>query len=84
MGTNGMTAAEIKRLIEEALPAADVAVESPDNTHFQAVIVAPDFEGKSRVARHQLVHGALGSRMGNEIHALSMQVLTPDEYQNLG
>jgi acid stress-induced BolA-like protein IbaG/YrbA len=75
-----MTAAEIKGLIEQALPTAEVAVESPDNTHFNAIIVAPDFEGKGRIARHQLVYGALGSRMGNEIHALSMQTLTPDEY----
>ncbi|HET7586629.1 MAG TPA: BolA/IbaG family iron-sulfur metabolism protein [Gammaproteobacteria bacterium] len=79
-----MDAAEIKRLIEQALPAADVAVESPDNTHFTAVIVAPDFEGKSRIARHQLVYGALGGRVGGEIHALSMQTLTPEEYRDLG
>lgn len=79
-----MDAAEVKRLIEQALPAADVAVESPDNTHFTAVIVAPDFEGKSRIARHQLVYGALGGRVGGEIHALSMQTLTPEEYRDLG
>ncbi|HET7369871.1 MAG TPA: BolA/IbaG family iron-sulfur metabolism protein [Gammaproteobacteria bacterium] len=79
-----MDAAEVKRLIEEALPAAEVAVESPDNTHFTAQIVASDFEGKSRIARHQLVYGALGGRVGGEIHALSMQTLTPDEHRNLG
>jgi acid stress-induced BolA-like protein IbaG/YrbA len=79
-----MDAGEVKRLIEQALPAAEVVVESPDNTHFTAVIVAPDFEGKSRIARHQLVYGALGARMGGEIHALSMQTLTPDEYKAIG
>ncbi|HET6655632.1 MAG TPA: BolA/IbaG family iron-sulfur metabolism protein [Gammaproteobacteria bacterium] len=79
-----MDAAEVKRLIKEALPAAEVAVESPDNTHFTAVIVTPDFEGKSRIARHQLVYGALGGRVGGEIHALSMQTLTPEEHGESG
>ncbi|HET8552281.1 MAG TPA: BolA/IbaG family iron-sulfur metabolism protein [Gammaproteobacteria bacterium] len=79
-----MDAAQVKRLIEEALPAAEVAVESPDNTHFTAVIVAPDFAGKSRIARHQLVYAALGARVGGEIHALSMRTLTPEETKDLG
>ncbi|HET7306725.1 MAG TPA: BolA/IbaG family iron-sulfur metabolism protein [Gammaproteobacteria bacterium] len=79
-----MDAAQVKRLIEEALPAAEVAVESPDNTHFTAVIVAADFDGKSRIARHQLVYAALGERVGGEIHALSMRTLTPNERESLG
>ena len=52
-----------------------------DGQHFQAVIVSPVFAGKSRVQRHQLVYAALGDRMREEIHALSMQTLTPDEWQ---
>lgn len=52
-----------------------------DGHHFEAVIVSAEFEGKRRVARHQLVYGALGDRMRAEIHALSMQTLTPDEYK---
>ncbi len=75
-----MNAAEIKSLIERALPAGQVAVESPDNTHFTATVVAPDFEGKSRIKRHQMVYAALGSRMGGEVHALSIQALTPAEH----
>lgn len=51
-----------------------------DGAHFQAVIVSTAFSGKSRVARHQIVYGALGDRMREEIHALSMQTLTPDEW----
>ena len=50
-----------------------------DGQHFQALIVARAFEGKSRVQRHQLVYKALGERMREEIHALSMQTLTPEE-----
>jgi len=52
-----------------------------DGQHFQALIVSPAFAGKSRVQRHQLVYAALGDRMREEIHALSMQTLTPDEWR---
>ena len=51
-----------------------------DGQHFQALIVSPAFAGKSRVQRHQLVYAALGDRMREEIHALSMQTLTPEEW----
>ncbi len=51
-----------------------------DGQHFQAVIVSPAFEGQSRIKRHQLVYAALGERMRSEIHALSMQTLTPAEH----
>jgi len=52
-----------------------------DGQHFQALVVSAAFAGKSRVQRHQLVYGALGGRMREEIHALSMQTLTPEEWQ---
>jgi acid stress-induced BolA-like protein IbaG/YrbA len=52
-----------------------------DGQHFQAVIVSAAFAGKSRVQRHQLVYAALGDRMREEIHALSMQTLTPEEWR---
>jgi acid stress-induced BolA-like protein IbaG/YrbA len=52
-----------------------------DGQHFQAVIVSKAFAGKSRVQRHQLVYAALGDRMREEIHALSMQTLTPEEWR---
>lgn len=51
-----------------------------DGAHFEAVIVCADFAGKSRVARHQVVYGALGSHMHSDIHALSMQTFTPGEW----
>jgi acid stress-induced BolA-like protein IbaG/YrbA len=47
--------------------------------HFQALVVSAAFAGKSRVQRHQLVYAALGERMREEIHALSMRTLTPEE-----
>jgi len=52
-----------------------------DGQHFQAVIVSPQFAGKRLIARHQIVYAALGDRMREEIHALSMKTLTPEEYQ---
>jgi acid stress-induced BolA-like protein IbaG/YrbA len=74
-----MNAAEVQSLIEAGLPGAQVRVASPDDTHFEAVIIAPQFEGKRTIQRHQLVYGTLGARMGREIHALTMQVLSPQE-----
>ncbi len=69
---------EIQRLLEQGLPGARVRV-SGDGHHFEAVVVSPAFAGKNKIQRHQMVYAALGGRMGNEIHALSMQTLTPDE-----
>ena len=54
---------------------------SGDGAHFEAVIVSAAFAGKRPIARHQLVYKVLGDRMKDEIHALSMRTLTPDEYK---
>ena len=70
---------DIKRLIEAGMPGARAEVVG-DGQHFEAVIVSADFAGKSMVAQHQLVYGALGDRMKAEIHALSMRTLTPEQY----
>jgi acid stress-induced BolA-like protein IbaG/YrbA len=56
-------------------------VLSDDGTHFEAVVVAPQFEGKRPLQRHQLVYAGLGEKMGREIHALSIQAYTPAEWQ---
>ena len=74
-----MDRAELKDLLQTAFPGASVDVASEDDVHFAARLVADAFAGRSRVARHQLVYQALGQRMGGEIHALSLQTLTPDE-----
>ena len=55
-----------------------------DGHHFEALIVSPEFEGLSRVRRHQRVYAALGDRMREEIHALSMSTLTPAEWSQRG
>ena len=51
-----------------------------DGVHFEALIVSPAFAGLARVRRHQMVYAALGDRMREEIHALSMQTLSPEEW----
>ncbi|HXS28955.1 MAG TPA: BolA/IbaG family iron-sulfur metabolism protein [Steroidobacteraceae bacterium] len=70
---------EIAALIRAALPGSEVRVQSPDGTHFAARVVAREFAGRRALARHQLVYRALGERMGREIHALSIEALTPEE-----
>jgi acid stress-induced BolA-like protein IbaG/YrbA len=70
---------EVARLIRAGLPGAHVRVESDDNTHFVARIVARDFAGQRTLARHQLVYRTLGDLVGREIHALSIEALTPEE-----
>lgn len=76
-----MDPAEIEKLIASGLPDATVKVVSGDNTHFQALVVSDDFAGKRPLARHQLVYACLGSLVGNEVHALSITALTPDEWR---
>ena len=51
-----------------------------DGAHFEALVVSPEFAGLTRVRRHQLVYAALGERMREEIHALSMKTLSPEEW----
>lgn len=71
----------IKQLIQSTLPDADVKISGDDGVHFEATVVTPDFEGLSKLKRHRIVYRALGELMGGEIHALSLQTLTPEEKQ---
>lgn len=73
------TPAEVERYIAQGLACDHLQVEG-DGRHFFATIVSAEFEGKNRVARHQQVYKALGDRMREQIHALSMKTLTPAEW----
>ena len=73
------TPAEVQRFIAQGLVCDHVDVEG-DGRHFFATIVSVEFEGANRVARHQRVYKALGDRMREQIHALSMKTLTPAEW----
>lgn len=71
---------DIKHLIEQGLPGARAEVAG-DGHHFEAVIVAKQFAGKSMLQQHQMVYAALGDKMRAEIHALSLRTLTPDQVE---
>ena len=74
---------EVQQYIADGLPCTHLAVEG-DGQHFFATIVSAEFEGKTRIARHQRVYQALGDRMRAQIHALSMKTLTPAEWAAQG
>ena len=75
-----MSAAEIERMIREAIPDAQVTIEDQrgDGDHYAAHVVAASFRGKTRVQQHQMVYQALRGRMGGELHAMALQTSVPD------
>ncbi|MEP6548057.1 MAG: BolA/IbaG family iron-sulfur metabolism protein [Gammaproteobacteria bacterium] len=79
-----MNPQQVAQIIETGLPGAKALVKSDDNVHFEAVVIAAAFTGKRSVQRHQLVYGTLGAAVGNEIHALALQVFTPEEFASQG
>jgi acid stress-induced BolA-like protein IbaG/YrbA len=76
------TPEDIKHYIASGLACEHLAVEG-DGQHFYATIVSEAFDGKRPIQRHQLVYAALGDRMKEEIHALSMKTLTPAEWRKV-
>ena len=74
-----MDPAEIVALIKEGIPDADVQIEDlrGDGDHYAAYVVAPVFEGKTRIQQHRMVFDALRGRMGDELHALALQTAAP-------
>ncbi|MGB7181787.1 MAG: BolA/IbaG family iron-sulfur metabolism protein [Burkholderiaceae bacterium] len=79
MSDSIVSPADLEKYITDGLQCDHIEVDG-DGRHFQALIVSPQFEGKRLIQRHQLVYKALGDRMREEIHALSMKTLTPDEH----
>ena len=76
-----MTADEVTQLILAGIPGAQVRVLTDDDTHYEAIVIATQFEGKRPIQRHQLVYAGLGDKMGREVHALAIQAYTPAEWQ---
>jgi len=76
-----MDAAEIERLIKEAIPGAQVTIEDlrGDGDHYAAYVTAAAFAGKTRVQQHQMVYQALRGKMGEQLHALALQTAAPKE-----
>ena len=78
-----LSAQQLETYITQNLACDYIKVLGDDGTHFEAVIVSPEFADKSMVQQHQRVYAALGDRMKAEIHALSMRTLTPEAWQKL-
>lgn len=70
---------DVRMFIAAGLACEVLEVEG-DGRHFFATIVSSAFEGLPRIRRHQRVYQALGDRMREQIHALSMKTLTPQEH----
>ena len=75
-----VTPENVRTYIQQGLECEHIHVDG-DGRHFEAVIVSQAFVGKGMLQQHQLVYAALGDRMREEIHALSMKTLTPEEYE---
>ncbi len=75
-----MTAHDIEKLIQEAIPDARITIRdlAGDGDHYAAEVVAESFRGKTRVQQHQMVYEALRGRMGESLHALALQTSVPD------
>ncbi len=71
---------EIKALIESAMLGSIASVEG-DGTHFEAVIVSSEFEGKVLLEQHQMIYSTLGEAMKELIHALSLKTYTPEQWK---
>jgi stress-induced morphogen len=74
-----MAAADIERMIKEALPDARVDIKdlAGDGDHYAATVISETFRGKSRVQQHQLVYAALKGKMGGVLHALALTTGAP-------
>ena len=65
---------QVKTRIEEALPGASVRVGTFDgHDHFEAVVEAPQFNGKTRIEQHRMVYAALDGLIGGAMHALALK-----------
>lgn len=75
-----MQAERIRELIADGLQCTELDVRGPDGVHFEALVVSGAFDGKRLVERHRMVYATLGSLMGTDIHALSLDTRTPQEH----
>ena len=68
---------EIKNLIKEAIPDAEILITdlAGDENHYSATIKSKIFNGKSKIEQHKLVYKSLKGKMGNELHALSINTM---------
>ena len=65
------------KIIEESFPESDIEIKdlAGDDNHFSVTIRSKKFIGLSRIKQHKMVYEALGKKMGNELHALSIKTI---------
>jgi acid stress-induced BolA-like protein IbaG/YrbA len=69
----------VKALIQQGMPGAEITVTG-DGRHFEAVIVSPEFEGKSLIQRHKMVMATVHDEITSDtLHALSIKAYTPEQ-----
>jgi stress-induced morphogen len=68
---------EIKNLIKESIPDAEITIQdlAGDENHYSATIKSKIFNGKSKIEQHKMVYKSLKGKMGNELHALSINTI---------
>lgn len=67
--------------IRKAIPDAVVHVETPDGTHWAAVVVSETFSGQSLIAQHRVVMNALKQEFDSDrVHALQLNTMTPEQW----
>lgn len=75
---------QVEKMIETGLTGAQVQVKSDDGSHFNVVVVSESFIDQSTIKQHQMIYACLGdSIQSNEIHAISLQTYTPQEWNQL-
>lgn len=76
-----ITAQDIKALIQESFPDAQITVQGDDGSHFAAEVIDPSFAGKNRVQQQRAVYAALKGKMdgsNGELHALALTTKAPN------
>jgi stress-induced morphogen len=73
----GLKLEEIKALIKESIPDADIVIEdlAGDENHYSATIKSKIFAGKTKIEQHKLVYKSLKGKMGKELHALALNTM---------
>jgi len=74
---------DVEKLIANHINCQKVTVEGEDRRHYAAVVVSDEFEGLSKIRRHQKVYQALGEHLKDQIHALTLHTHTPEEFSRL-
>ncbi len=78
-------ASQILNAILKVLDGADIKVMNPrkDGLHFDAIVIAQEFAGKSLIEQHQMVMDPLKDLFASSLHAFSLKTYTPEEWERV-